>query len=97
MKIFFLNIYLGSPFNCQVVDVNRVTLFNHDANKPFKFPINRQNSIELNANESLSSNINAVIRCPSGKTLQVSRSISQNGNLKLTFQAHEVGKSYKQN
>ena len=81
----------ASPFICQVVDINRVTLLNHDSNRPFKFSVNRQSSIELNATESLSSNIIATLISSTGKSVQVTRSITQNGNIKLSFVATEVG------
>jgi filamin len=81
----------GSPFTCQVVDLNRVTLLNHDTSRPFKFSINRQNSIELNANESFNPNINATLTSISGKSVSITRSITPNGNLKLSFVATEVG------
>jgi filamin len=45
----------------------------------------------LSANESLNSNINAVIASPTGKSIPITRSVTQSGNIKLTFIANEVG------
>ena len=81
----------GSPFICDVVDVNRVTLVNFDQNTPIILPIYKSNSIELNANDLSNSNITVKLTTPSGSQIPVSRSITPQNTVKLTFQSNEVG------
>lgn len=81
----------GSPFVCNVVDVNRVTLLNYDHNSSISFPIYKANSLELNSNDLSSSNINIKLTSPAGLQVPVSRSITPHNTLKISFQANEIG------
>ena len=81
----------GSPFTCNVVDVNRVTLVNYDHNSTIIYPIYKTNSLELNSNDLSSSSINIKLTSPSGLQIPVSRSITAHNTLKISFQANEIG------
>ena len=81
----------GSPFTCNVVDVDRVTLVNYDHNSTIIYPIYKTNSLELNSNDLSSSSINIKLTSPSGLQIPVSRSITAHNTLKISFQANEIG------
>lgn len=80
----------GSPFICNVIDLNRITLANFNQNTA-SYPIYKTNSLELNSNDLSSNNINIKLTAPSGTQLPVSRSITPYNTLKISFQAHEIG------
>jgi filamin len=82
---------LGSPFICEVVDVTKVTLVGYEKNSPFILPIYKTSSIELNANDLSTSSINIKLTSPSGTQIPVSRSITPQNTVKLTFQSNEIG------
>ncbi len=81
----------GSPFICDVIDVNKVALINYDQNETLMFPVFRSNSLELNSNNLSSSSINIKLTSPSGMQVPVSRSITAHNTLKITFQPNEIG------
>ena len=81
----------GSPFVCDVVDVNRVTLVNFEQNMPIIVPIFKSNSVELNPHDLPSSSISVKLTTPSGTQIPVSRSITPQNTVKLIFQSKEIG------
>lgn len=81
----------GSPFVCNVIDVNRVALLNYDQNSTIMFPIYKTSTLELNSSDLSSSNINIKLTSPSGQSVPVNRSITQQSTVKISFQPNEIG------
>jgi filamin len=81
----------GSPFICEIFDVNKVGLVGYQKNSPIIIPIYKTNCVELNANDLSSSSIGVKLTSPSDAQIPVSRSITPQNTVKLTFQSHEIG------
>ena len=81
----------GSPFSCDVVDVNRVTLLNLEQNMPIILPIYKSNSLELNTHDLPNSSISVKLTAPSGSQIPVSRIVTPQNTVKLAFQSSEIG------
>lgn len=84
----------GSPFTCQVVDLNRIALVNHEQNTQMLFSIFKTNSIEINTSEINANSVQAKLTSPSSLQLPVSRSVTPYNTLKLVFQSSEIGTHY---
>lgn len=81
----------GSPFICNVVDINKIILANYDSRNPIIFPIGKISSVELNSNDLSSSNINIKLMSPSGVQVPINRAVTPHNTLKLSFQPSEIG------
>ena len=81
----------GSPFICEIFDVNKIGLVGYEKNVPITIPIFKTNCVELNANDLSSSSISVKLISPSGVQIPVSRSITPQNTIKLTFQSNEIG------
>jgi filamin len=81
----------GSPFYCHVVDVNKITLVGLDENL---FAIYKSGSFALNINELSSDDINIKMTSPSRLNVPVSRFVTPQNTMKLSFQPQEIGTHY---
>lgn len=82
----------GSPFICNVVDVNKVTLVNYEQNGGvLLFPIHKITTLELNSNDLSSNDINIKLTSPSGHQIPITRSVTPQNSLKFNFQTSEIG------
>jgi hypothetical protein len=71
--------------------MDKIAIVNYDHKKPFKFPVNKLNSIDVSVNESFKNQLTAKITGPSGRALQVNRANVSSSQLKLSFQSEEIG------
>jgi hypothetical protein len=81
----------GSPFYCNIVDLNKITVANYDSRSAMMFPIYKVNSVELNSIDLSAANLNTKLTSPSGSHLPVSKSPTSQSTVKISFQANELG------
>ena len=71
--------------------MNKIGLVGYDKNIPIVVPVFRTNCVELNASDLSSSSISFKLISPLGTQIPVSRSITLQNTVKLTFQSNEIG------
>ncbi len=82
----------GSPFVCNVVDVNKLTLIDYEQNGGvLLFPIHKLTSLELNSSEFSNTDITFKLTSPSGQQIPLNRSVTPQNTLKISFQPKEIG------
>lgn len=81
----------GSPFYCNVVDVNRLALLTKRENGSYLFAVHKSASLELNATEANNKDINIKLVSPSRLHLPITRTITAHNTLKFSFQPTEIG------
>lgn len=80
-----------SPFYCNVVDVNKITLIEKTDTL---YSIYKTNSVELNANETYHDDINIKLTSPSRLQVPINRSAAAHNCMKITFKPQEIGTHY---
>jgi len=78
----------GSPFYCQVVDVNKITVLGATDNL---YSVYKSGSLELNINGMSSEDINVKLTSPSRLNVPVSRVVTPQNTMKISFQPQEIG------
>ncbi len=78
----------GSPFYCEVVDVNKITVLGATDNL---YSVYKSGSLELNINGMSSEDINVKLTSPSRLIVPVSRVVSPQNTMKISFQPQEIG------
>lgn len=82
----------GSPFVCNVVDMNKLTLIDYEQNGGvLLFPIHKLTSLELNSSDFSNSDITIKLTSPSGQQVPINRSVTPQNTLKISFQPKEIG------
>ena len=77
---------------CNVVDINKVTLVNYEKNGGLLlFPVNKTTHLELTSNDLSNNDINIKLTNPSGHQLAVTRSVTPQNTLKISFIPTEIG------
>ena len=80
-----------SPFVCNVVDINRITVLNSNETSSFLFPIYKTNFVEVSLSEEFSQHLNVKLTAPSGQQVPVSRVVTPQNTIKIGFVANEIG------
>jgi filamin len=78
----------GSPFYCQVVDVNKITVLGATDNL---YSVYKSGSLELSINGMSSEDINVKLTSPSRLNVPVSRVVTPQNTMKISFQPQEIG------
>ncbi len=82
----------GSPFICNVIDLNKLTLINcENPNGPLLFSIYKTHTLEINSQHLSSNDINIKLMSPSHIQLPLSRTVTPYNTIKFNFQATEIG------
>lgn len=79
---------------CNVVDINKLTLVNFEQNGGvLLFPIHKPTVLEMNSSDLSNNDITIKLTSSSGKQIPVSRSITPQNTLKISFQPNEIGRT----
>ncbi len=86
-----------SPFVCHVIDINRITVVNHEtrasSSNALLFPIYKTNYVDVSMDEVFAHNLNVKLTTPTGSEIPISRAKSPTDGdiIKLGFMANEIG------
>lgn len=82
----------NSPFNCHIIDSAKINISQEDKSKSLRYPINKENSIELITYESIYyEKLNAKLVTPNENSLPVKITQQTQSSIRVHFQSNEIG------